>query len=131
MKMIPIPMVITPSTVKAGQQRFISGGQEEIRVAAVLMKSHLQPATPSRPAMVRIPAPISDTVAEARRFPRKNSDIRKLVSDFLYHVDMVYRAPSILILSADMDLDGGYDNPPGIKPASNKPRRIRVTKKPA
>ncbi|KAJ9247076.1 hypothetical protein DTO195F2_9224 [Paecilomyces variotii] len=103
--MIPIPMVITPSTVKA--------------------------ATPSRPAMVRIPAPISDTVAEARRFPRKNSDIRKLVSDFLYHVDMVYRAPSILILSADMDLDGGYDNPPGIKPASNKPRRIRVTKKPA
>lgn len=53
------------------------------------MNSHLHPGTPPRLPMLRIPAPMSEVKAEAMRFPRKKMEIRRLVSDFLYHVDMV------------------------------------------
>ena len=57
------------------------------------MNNHLQRDKPSNRPMERIPAPMSDTVADAIMFPRKNIETRRLVSDFLYQVDMVYRAP--------------------------------------
>jgi hypothetical protein len=53
------------------------------------MNNHLHPGTPSRLPMLRIPAPTSEVMAEAIRLPRKKMEIRRLVSDFLYHVDMV------------------------------------------
>lgn len=65
------------------------------------MKSHLQPATPSLPDIVKIPAPMREAVADARMFPRKNMEIRRLVSDFLYQVDIVYSDPDHWIQSTN------------------------------
>lgn len=55
----------------------------------LLINSHLQPAIPYRSPILRIPAPISEVVAVEIKLPRKKSETRRLVSDFLYHVDIV------------------------------------------
>ena len=59
----------------------------------LLMNSQRHPLILCFRPILRIPAPMRDTVADAIMFPRKKIEIRREVSDFLYQVDMVYKAP--------------------------------------